>query len=100
LNIDFLSFGISALVTALFVAGTWCLIRAMGDAGKGSPVSAAFNVVIGLGLKFPAAIYVLKVAKSAQAHERNGAIIGVVLVYFCSVVGASIVGARQNRKDQ
>jgi hypothetical protein len=99
-NLDFLAFGLGVLVTAMFVAGTWCLIRAMGGSKSGSPVFAAMNAVVGLGLKFPAAMYVLKVAKSGGPAERNGAIAGVILVYFCSVVGASVVGVQQNRKDQ
>jgi hypothetical protein len=99
-NFDFLQFGLSCLVTALFVAGTWLLIRAMGDTKSGSSVPAAFQAVLGLGLKFPAVMYVLKMAKCEVPAEKNGAIVGVVLVYFVSVVGAAIVGARQNRKDQ
>jgi hypothetical protein len=99
-NFSYVNFFISCVVTLMFIAGTWLLVRALGDSKSGSPLSSAMNAVIGLSLKFPAVIYVLKIAKSATPSDRNGAIVGVVLVYFVSVVGASIVGARQNRKDQ
>ncbi|HLO98447.1 MAG TPA: hypothetical protein VK171_07625 [Fimbriimonas sp.] len=88
------------LASAAFVAGTWFLIRAIGSAYQKESVNSAFFLVVGLGLKFPAVILVLKFAKSSDQAQKNGAIAAVVLVYFLSVVGASIYGLRQNKSNK
>lgn len=96
----FLIFFSVFLSTAMFVGGTVLLVRALGAGSKGNSLQAAFSAVLGLGLKFPAIIVGLKIGKDGSAVERNVAMGAVVLVYFVSVVGASVYGFRQNRKDQ
>lgn len=76
------------------------MVCAFGAAGKGNGVAAAMNFVIGLTLKFPAAIYVLKIAKSTNSGDRTGAIAAICLVYFTTVVGMAIHGFRQNSKTR
>ncbi len=94
------TFILVVIATALFVAGSICLVRCLGLGSDGKALSAALFAVIGLSLKFPAVLIALKVAKTGTGAERGGAMAGVTLVYFFSVVGASIYGFRQNRKDQ
>lgn len=94
------SFAIVAVATALFVGGSVCLVRCLGLASDGKMLPAALFGVFGLSLKFPAVIAALKIAKTGSESERGGAMAAVTLVYFVSVVGASIYGFRQNRKDQ
>ncbi|MBS1701868.1 MAG: hypothetical protein JST12_09425 [Armatimonadetes bacterium] len=92
------TFVISLFVTFVFVCGSWCIVRAFGEAGKANSLGAAANFAIGLGLKFPGVIYVLKIAKSTNTADVNGAIAGVCLVYFSTVVGMAVYGFRQNRR--
>jgi hypothetical protein len=92
-------FLISLLVTGLFVFGSWKMVCAFGCAGKGNAAGAMMNFVVGLGLKFPAAIYLLKIFNSPNSSDRTGAIVAICLVYFSSVVGMAIHGFRQNSKN-
>ena len=94
------TFLLVTLATALFVAGSVCLVKCLGLGSDGKALPAALFAVIGLSLKFPAVLVALNIAKTGTAAERGGAMAGVTLVYFFSVVGASIYGFRQNRKDQ
>lgn len=94
------SFLLTSVATALFVGGSVCLVRCLGLASDGKMLPSALFGVIGLSLKFPAVIVALKIAKTGTQAERGGAMMAVTLVYFFSVVAASIYGLRQNRKDQ
>ena len=76
------------------------MICAMGSASKNAPVDAAMNFTVGLGLKFPAAIYVIKIMKTTIPAERTGAIAAICLVYFSTVVGMAIHGFRQSSKNR
>ena len=95
-----LPFLLSFVFTTLFVLGSWRLVCAFGDGGRGNAVGAAMNFVIALGLKFPAVIYTLKIFKSPNSADRTGAIVAICLVYFSTVVGMSIHGFRQNNKNR
>ncbi|OWU65075.1 MAG: hypothetical protein CBB60_006535 [Armatimonadetes bacterium Cent15-Ar3] len=94
------AFALVALTTTLFVLGSVCVVRCLGEGSNGNSLSAALFGVIGLALKFPAVIVTLNIAKTGADAERGGAMAAVTLVYFLSVVGASIYGLQQNRKDQ
>ncbi len=74
------------------------MICALGSASKNLPVEAALNFVIGLSLKFPAAFFVVKIIKTTNTGERDGAIAAACLVYFTTVVGLVFNGFRQNSK--
>ncbi len=80
------------------MGGTWCLVKALGGTKEGNAVQSALYVVIGLGLKFPAAIYVLKILLSKNDNERYSAIAAVILVYFSTVLGMTYVSLKQNKK--
>lgn len=93
-----LPFLLTLICTSMFVGGTWCLVKALGGAKDGNPVQPALFLVIGLGLKFPAAIYVLKILLSKNDNERYSAIAAVILVYFSTVLGMTYVSLKQNKK--
>ncbi len=95
-----LQLGISIALTIVFVIGSWRLVCAFGEAGRGNGFGAAMNFCIGLGLKFPAVVYILKIMKSPSRADHYGAIAGVCLVYFLTVVGMAIHGFRQNNTNQ
>lgn len=83
----------------MFVMGTWFLIKALGGSQKGEPVNAALYMVIGLGLKFPAAIYVLKTLMSRNVSDRGSAIAAVILVYSSTVVLMTLRSLRDNNSS-
>ncbi len=83
----------------MFVTGTWCLVKAMGGASEGNQLKSAMYVVIGLGLKFPAAVYVLKILISKNLSDRSSAIAAVILVYFSTVLVMTFRSLKENKKD-
>ncbi len=92
-------FVVSIVCTTLFVMGTWFVIKALGTSKGVNPVQSAFFVVIGLALKFPAALYVLKVLLSRNVADRNGAIAAVILVYFSTVLLMTFKSLKENKID-
>jgi Ca2+/Na+ antiporter len=84
-------------LTALFILGTWLLVRAVSEKAQQQRHGSLLYSVVGFGLKFPAIIFSFAVIKSKNAPAQTGAIAGIVLVYLSCVAGAAFFTARNSK---